>query len=140
MALPFGFAKGPMTLGRVEWVTTSPSLITTTTSKRTEKALRGRMLFSMPTTTNGVDPAMPASRNRRRRLSCGHKGFGLPCHRCQQADKLNAKAEALPKDKTEARRAMFEEAARLKSLDGKVPVNLPGRPVPGEPGVLRFGA
>jgi len=62
---------------------------------------------------------MPATRNRRRRKSCGHKNFGTnpPCHRCDQAEKLEAKAQTM-KD-GEQKTKLLAEARRLKSLDGK---------------------
>lgn len=59
------------------------------------------------------------------RFSCGHKGYGKFCHRCQQAEKLEAKARELSastgngkkgKGKTEEdpSQALLEEAKRLR--------------------------
>ncbi len=63
---------------------------------------------------------MPSKRNRRRPHSaCGHSGYGAFCHRCSDADKLVAKADAIGKETVETA-AMRVEAQRLKSRDGKV--------------------
>lgn len=70
---------------------------------------------------------MPATRKR---FSCNHKGFGKFCHRCQQADAIEAKAKSLPasqqpqegdkkakgkKVASEEATALLEEAKRLRS-------------------------
>ena len=53
---------------------------------------------------------MPATRPR---LSCGHRGFGAPCHRCAQAKVLATKAEGLKEG--DARAKLLLEAKRLGS-------------------------
>lgn len=70
---------------------------------------------------------MPATRKR---FSCNHKGFGKFCHRCAQAEALEAKAKAAPAPQTpqegekkgkgkkvasEEATALLEEAKRLRS-------------------------
>lgn len=66
----------------------------------------------------------------RKRFSCNHKGFGKFCHRCAQAEALEAKAKAVPapqapqegekkgkgkKVASEEATALLEEAKRLRS-------------------------
>jgi hypothetical protein len=59
------------------------------------------------------------------RFSCGHKGYGKFCHRCQQAEQLEAKARELSastgntkkgKGKTEEDpvQTLIDEAKRLR--------------------------
>lgn len=70
----------------------------------------------------------------RKRFSCSHKGFGKFCHRCAQADALEARAEALPasqtpsegekkgkgkKGLTQEAQTLIEEAKRLRSATVK---------------------
>jgi len=67
-----------------------------------------------------------ASGNRKR-FSCGHKGFGQQCHRCEMASKLeematsnkpyvtHKKAEAPAKPKRWTVEEMLEEAKRLRT-------------------------
>ena len=63
---------------------------------------------------------MPASR---RRFSCNHKGFGKFCHRCAQADALEARVESLKseggKGKAEETKTLLEEAKRLRATTVK---------------------
>ena len=75
---------------------------------------------------------MPATR---RRHNCGHKGYGKNfCHRCAQADALEAKAKALPassapsegekkgkggKSASAEASALMEEAKRLRAVTTK---------------------
>jgi hypothetical protein len=75
---------------------------------------------------------MPATR---RRHNCGHKGYGKNfCHRCAQADALEAKAKALPassapsegekkgkggKSASTEAAALMEEAKRLRAVTTK---------------------
>ena len=75
---------------------------------------------------------MPATR---RRHNCGHKGYGKNfCHRCAQADALEAKAKALPassapsegekkgkggKSASAEAAALMEEAKRLRAVTTK---------------------
>lgn len=42
----------------------------------------------------------PTNRLKRKRWSCGHRGWGQYCHRCDQATMMDARAElaALPKN------------------------------------------
>ncbi len=74
---------------------------------------------------------MPATRKR---FSCSHKGFGKFCHRCAQADALEARAGELPasqtpsegekkgkgkKGLTQEAQTLIEEAKRLRSATVK---------------------
>jgi hypothetical protein len=74
---------------------------------------------------------MPATKNR---FSCNHRGFGKFCHRCAQADALEAKAKALPassapsegekkgkggKSASAEAAALIEEAKRLRAVTTK---------------------
>lgn len=70
---------------------------------------------------------MPATKNRFSK--CGHSGYGGYCHRCDQADKLEAAAKKLqstraaPKEgkqvigQDEATK-LLTEAARLRGISG----------------------
>ena len=57
----------------------------------------------------------------RKRFSCSHKGFGKFCHRCAQADALEARAGALPasqtpsegEKKTKGKKGLTQEAQTL---------------------------
>lgn len=57
---------------------------------------------------------MPVTRNH---FSCGHKGRGAECRRCLQASRLLQEAEGLRVGPR--RNELIDEAARLKSPDGK---------------------
>lgn len=64
---------------------------------------------------------MSATKNR---FSCGHKGYGKFCHRCQQAELLEAKAKEISPSgggkgkgkntEEEPVRVLLEEAKRLR--------------------------
>lgn len=68
------------------------------------------------------------SRKNKKRFSCGHRGFGAYCHRCEQADKLEEMAKSgktYVDHKALGRKAhhwtkeeMLAEAKRLRS-EGK---------------------
>lgn len=63
--------------------------------------------------------------------SCGHKGFGAYCHRCKEADRMDAIADgkATPKKPTSFKgreKGWFrDEARRLRTLTGKLSDALP---------------
>ena len=69
---------------------------------------------------------MPATKNRF--AKCGHKGYGSTgCHRCDAADKLEAKAKTIKKaEPKEGKKVLgldeadklMEEATRLRSVPG----------------------
>jgi hypothetical protein len=67
------------------------------------------------------------SATRHRFSKCGHKGFGAFCHRCDTADKLEAKAKTVKKaEPKEGKKVLgldeagklMEEATRLRSVPG----------------------
>lgn len=59
---------------------------------------------------------------RKRKFPCGHRGAGRYCHRCAQAEALEARAAAYKsskdKDAKELYRTLTEEAKRLRT-EGK---------------------
>lgn len=59
---------------------------------------------------------------RKRKFPCGHRGHGRYCHRCAQADALEARVESLKnskdKDAKEQYKAFTAEAKRLRT-EGK---------------------
>lgn len=71
---------------------------------------------------------MPATKHRF--AKCGHKGYGSTgCHRCEQADKLEAIAKSLQGTKAAPKEGkqvigrdeitkLLEEAARLRGISG----------------------
>jgi hypothetical protein len=58
----------------------------------------------------------------KKRFSCYHRGLGKFCHRCRQAEALEARIEVLKaskdKDAKEQIKALTEEAKRLRT-EGK---------------------
>ena len=71
---------------------------------------------------------MPARSHRF--AKCNHLGRGSICHRCGQADQLDAKIATHPRDKDA--QAWANEAARLRGTAGKKP---PVAPVGTQPSV-----
>lgn len=66
----------------------------------------------------------------KKRFPCGHLGRGQFCHRCRQAD--NLEADVLTKNNRAARRgspSVLVEVARLRALPGAPP------PAPPQPSV-----
>jgi hypothetical protein len=59
---------------------------------------------------------MPARKHKFSK--CGHLGRGVECHRCAEADRLEAKANKL----TNAAEVtpLLNEVKRLRSIDGKI--------------------
>ena len=55
---------------------------------------------------------------RRKFSKCGHKGFGVSCHRCEQAEKIEGQVAKLKdgekKDKLKA------EVKRLRAIPGRM--------------------
>lgn len=65
---------------------------------------------------------MPVTKNR---FSCGHKGYGRYCHRCKEAELLEAKARELAtstggtkkgkgKSEEDTSQTLLDEAKRLR--------------------------
>ncbi len=72
---------------------------------------------------------MPARRHHFKK--CGHLGFGAECHRCAQAEALDAQAAKIMGKKTEKDKcqSMVDEANRLRTISGNLSDALP-RPQP----------
>lgn len=69
--------------------------------------------------------ALRKTRGRLSPFSCGHRGFGASCHRCDEATRLEAIAAGTAKPKYETsfkgwtKERFLAEAKRLRSVPSK---------------------
>lgn len=69
--------------------------------------------------------ALRKTRGRLSPFSCGHRGFGVSCHRCAEADRMDAIANGTAKPKKESsfkgwtKERFLAEAKRLRAVPTK---------------------